>query len=95
LAGYVVVTDDNPRQEEAATIRAAVLAGARAAMRQDVEVVEIGDRKTAIEATLAASGPNDVVLVAGKGHEDGQIVGHQVLPFSDSLVVATWLQSQK
>ncbi len=95
LADYVVVTDDNPRQEEAATIRAAVLAGARGAARQGVEIIEIGDRKTAIEATLAASGPDDVVLVAGKGHEDGQIVGHQVLPFSDSLVVATWLQSQK
>lgn len=86
LADVVYVTDDNPRKEDAAKIRAEVLAGTRHEDR-GTRVVEIGDRRAAIEAAIGEAGPEDVVLVAGKGHEDGQIVGDEVLPFDDRDVV--------
>ena len=79
----VFVTDDNPRGEDPAAIRAEVMAGAAGA-------VEIGDRRSAIRAAIAAAGRDDIVLVAGKGHEQGQIVGAgdalRVLPFDDVTV---------
>ena len=75
-ADVVIVTDDNPRTEDAAQIRADVVAGLEAA-------IEIGDRREAIRRAMALSGEGDVVLVAGKGHETGQIVGDSVIPFSD------------
>ncbi|MCA3244542.1 MAG: UDP-N-acetylmuramoyl-L-alanyl-D-glutamate--2,6-diaminopimelate ligase [Alphaproteobacteria bacterium] len=87
LADVVVVTDDNPRTEDAAAIRRQVLAGAGA------NAQEIGDRARAIAATLEAAGPTDVVLVAGKGHEQGQIVGREVLPFDDRVAVRQVLES--
>jgi UDP-N-acetylmuramoyl-L-alanyl-D-glutamate--2,6-diaminopimelate ligase len=77
----VIVTDDNPRTEVAAAIRAEVLAGAPAAM-------EMGDRGEAIRTAVRMMQPGDVVLVAGKGHETGQIVGDTILPFSDHDVLA-------
>jgi len=77
----VIVTDDNPRTETASAIRAEVLAGAAGA-------TEIGNRAEAIRSAVAMMGPGDVVLVAGKGHETGQIVGETVLPFSDHDVLA-------
>jgi UDP-N-acetylmuramoyl-L-alanyl-D-glutamate--2,6-diaminopimelate ligase len=77
----VIVTDDNPRTEIARAIRAEVLAGATGAS-------DIGDRAEAIAAAVAMMGPGDVVLIAGKGHETGQIVGATVLPFSDHDVLA-------
>ena len=80
LADRVIVTDDNPRTEDPAAIRREILAGATGAE-------EIGDRAAAIHAAVAGIGAGDVVLVAGKGHETGQIVGDQVLPFSDQDVV--------
>lgn len=80
LADKVVVTDDNPRGEDAAAIRQAVLQGCPAAM-------EIGDRAAAIAAGLDGLGAGDVLVVAGKGHESGQIVGDEVLPFNDADVV--------
>jgi UDP-N-acetylmuramoyl-L-alanyl-D-glutamate--2,6-diaminopimelate ligase len=80
-ADVVIVTDDNPRTEIAGDIRAEVLAGA-------VGAREIGDRAEAIRAAVAMMGAGDVVLVAGKGHETGQIVGATVLPFSDHEVLA-------
>ncbi len=77
----VIVTDDNPRGEDPAVIRRSVLLGAGAAAR------EIGDRREAIAAAIAEAGAGDIVLVAGKGHEQGQIVGSgenmKVLPFDD------------
>ena len=79
VADEVIVTDDNPRSEDAATIRAAILAAAPGAR-------EIGDRRAAIVAAIADAGADDVVLIAGKGHEQGQIVGGQVLPFDDVSV---------
>src|SRR5690606_31998523 len=80
----VIVTDDNPRSEDPAAIRAAMLQGARAVSPAEAgEIREIGDRRAAIAAAVAEAGPGDVVLVAGKGHESGQDVGGVVHPFSD------------
>jgi UDP-N-acetylmuramoyl-L-alanyl-D-glutamate--2,6-diaminopimelate ligase len=78
-ADAAIVTDDNPRSEDPAAIRAAIMAGAPGA-------TEIGDRRSAIAAAIAMAGPQDVVLLAGKGHEQGQIVGDRVLPFDDVQV---------
>lgn len=90
LADVVVVTDDNPRSEDPAAIRAALLDGAREALAggSATEVHEVGDRRGAVRAALAAAGPGDLVLVAGKGHETGQVVGRTVHPFDDRVVVA-------
>lgn len=77
LADVVVVTDDNPRKEDASEIRRQVMAGVGAGAR------EVGDRAAAIAAAIGEAGADDVVLVAGKGHEAGQIVGAEVLPFDD------------
>ncbi|MFD0935801.1 glutamate ligase domain-containing protein, partial [Methylobacterium trifolii] len=79
-ADAVVVTDDNPRSEDAAAIRAAILSNAP-------EAKEIGDRAEAIRAAVRGLRPGDVLVVAGKGHETGQIVGDRVLPFSDHEVL--------
>jgi UDP-N-acetylmuramoyl-L-alanyl-D-glutamate--2,6-diaminopimelate ligase len=79
-ADVVIVTDDNPRTEVAATIRAEVLAGCQAVRAGSHE---IGDRAEAIGAAVAMMGKGDVVLIAGKGHESGQIIGSTVVPFSD------------
>ncbi len=76
-AGVVIVTDDNPRSEEPAAIRAAILAAAPQAR-------EIGDRRAAIRAAVAGLGPGDSLLVAGKGHEPGQIVKGVTHPFDDA-----------
>ncbi|MBM0128142.1 UDP-N-acetylmuramoyl-L-alanyl-D-glutamate--2,6-diaminopimelate ligase [Pimelobacter simplex] len=84
LADLVVVTDDNPRSEDPAAIRAEVLTGARTGT---AEVLEIGDRREAIATALRGAGPGDVVLVAGKGHEVGQEVAGVVHPFDDRAVV--------
>ena len=79
LSDLVIVTDDNPRGEEPAAIRRAVLAGAP-------DAIEIGDRRAAIAEAIAMAKVGDIVLVAGKGHEQGQIIGDQVLPFDDVSV---------
>jgi UDP-N-acetylmuramoyl-L-alanyl-D-glutamate--2,6-diaminopimelate ligase len=84
MADRVVVTDDNPRTENPAAIRAAILQGAPGA-------VEIGDRREAIGVSIAQLRRGDVLLIAGKGHETGQIIGKQVLPFSDHDAVAAAL----
>ncbi|WP_344005032.1 UDP-N-acetylmuramoyl-L-alanyl-D-glutamate--2,6-diaminopimelate ligase [Nocardioides lentus] len=85
LADVVVVTDDNPRSEDPAEIRAAVLAGARAG---DAELLDVGDRREAVRRALALARSGDVVVVAGKGHETGQEVAGVVHPFDDRVVVA-------
>jgi UDP-N-acetylmuramoyl-L-alanyl-D-glutamate--2,6-diaminopimelate ligase len=76
LADVAIVTDDNPRTEVAATIRSEIMAAAKGAM-------EIGDRHEAIRQAVGMLSTGDTLIVAGKGHEEGQIVGSQVLPFSD------------
>lgn len=76
LADVVFVTDDNPRSEEPAAIRAAVMAAAPRA-------VEIGDRRQAIREAVSMLRAGDTLIVAGKGHEEGQTIGDVTLPFSD------------
>lgn len=78
-ADVVIVTDDNPRSEDPAAIRADILSDAPAAL-------QIGDRKAAIDEAIGMARAGDVVVISGKGHETGQIVGNTVLPFSDHEV---------
>ena len=86
-ADRVIVTDDNPRSESPAAIRAAILAQAPGA-------VEIGDRAEAIQKSIAALASGDVLLIAGKGHEVGQIIGDRVVPFSDHEAVTSALKGK-
>ncbi|MGY1743270.1 MULTISPECIES: UDP-N-acetylmuramoyl-L-alanyl-D-glutamate--2,6-diaminopimelate ligase [unclassified Blastococcus] len=81
----LVVTDDNPRSEDPAAIRAAMLAGVPAGRRD--AVLEIGDRRAAIAEAVARARPGDTVLVAGKGHETGQEAAGVVTPFDDREVL--------
>ncbi|MEI7712856.1 MAG: UDP-N-acetylmuramoyl-L-alanyl-D-glutamate--2,6-diaminopimelate ligase, partial [Rhodospirillales bacterium] len=80
LADIAIVTDDNPRSEDPASIRAAILSACP-------DATEIGDRARAIEAGLNLLRAGDVLAVAGKGHEQGQIVGSVVAPFDDASVI--------
>ncbi len=93
-ADVVIVTDDNPRSELPAAIRAQVMAGAEAARRADhltVELIDGGDRRTAIRRALELAKPGDAIAVLGKGHEAGQEIGGRVMPFDDaSVVVEEW-----
>jgi UDP-N-acetylmuramoyl-L-alanyl-D-glutamate--2,6-diaminopimelate ligase len=79
MSDVVIVTDDNPRTEDPATIRSAIMAGAPGA-------TEVADRRQAIAEAIAMARDGDIILVAGKGHETGQIIGDRVLPFDDALV---------
>jgi UDP-N-acetylmuramoyl-L-alanyl-D-glutamate--2,6-diaminopimelate ligase len=88
LADIVIVTDDNPRSENPAAIRKAIMAAAPGA-------AEIGDRATAIREAVAMLGSADVLCVAGKGHETGQIVGSRKLAFSDHAVVKMVLAAEE
>jgi UDP-N-acetylmuramoyl-L-alanyl-D-glutamate--2,6-diaminopimelate ligase len=83
-ADHVIVTDDNPRGENPELIRSAILAAAKGA-------IDIGDRAEAIRTAISALQPGDALLIAGKGHETGQIVGNSTLPFSDHDAVAAAL----
>lgn len=76
LADWTIITDDNPRSEDPATIRAAILAGCPGA-------ADIADRREAIRAGVAALRSEDVLVVAGKGHERGQTIGEETRPFDD------------
>jgi len=80
LADVAIVTDDNPRSENPAAIRAEILSACPTA-------IEIGDRRAAIAAGLEMLGPDDVLVVAGKGHEQGQIIGTEIVPFDDAAVI--------
>ena len=80
LADRVYVTDDNPRNEEPAEIRRAILTAAP-------EAIEIADRRRAIAVAIADTRPGDLLVIAGKGHETGQIVGHETHPFDDAEIV--------
>lgn len=78
FADHVIVTDDNPRTEDPATIRAAVMEGA------GPEAQEVGDRAEAILRGVDALGPGDALLIMGKGHERGQVIGTDIFPFDDA-----------
>jgi UDP-N-acetylmuramoyl-L-alanyl-D-glutamate--2,6-diaminopimelate ligase len=92
LADVVIVTDDNPRSEDPAAIRAAVLAGAD---RRAAEVLEVADRRLAIREAVMRAEPGDVILVAGKGHEAGQEVAGEVHPFDDRVVAAEEIRGRQ
>jgi UDP-N-acetylmuramoyl-L-alanyl-D-glutamate--2,6-diaminopimelate ligase len=94
LADLVVVTDDNPRGEDPAAIRGEILAGATEAGGA-ARVVEIGDRRAAIDHAVAWAGPGDVVLITGKGHETGQSGGGQTRPFDDRVELAAALEARQ
>jgi UDP-N-acetylmuramoyl-L-alanyl-D-glutamate--2,6-diaminopimelate ligase len=86
-ADRVIVTDDNPRSEDPAAIRAAILAAAPGAR-------EIGDRAEAIRVAIGELQPGDALIIAGKGHEIGQIIGSTTLHFSDHEAVAAALAAR-
>jgi UDP-N-acetylmuramoyl-L-alanyl-D-glutamate--2,6-diaminopimelate ligase len=79
LADLVYVTDDNPRSEPPEPIRRAIIAAAQHA-------IAIADRREAIAVAIAELRHGDILVIAGKGHETGQIIGDKVLPFDDALV---------
>ncbi len=87
-ADVVIVTDDNPRSEDPASIRKAIVAAAPAA-------IEIGERGEAVAHAVAMLQPGDVLCIAGKGHETGQIVGDRVIPFSDHEAVKRALAAEE
>ncbi|MEV6489244.1 UDP-N-acetylmuramoyl-L-alanyl-D-glutamate--2,6-diaminopimelate ligase [Actinoplanes sp. NPDC051633] len=89
-ADVVVVTDDNPRTEDPAAIRAAVRAGAEHTGAA-AKIIEVAGRRAAIDEAVGLAGPRDVVAVLGKGHERGQEVGGEVLPFDDRVELAAAL----
>ena len=86
----VVITDDNPRSEDPAAIRAAIRAGTTQGL---AKVEEIADREAAIAAAIAYAGSGDVVLIAGKGHETGQELAGVVSDFDDRVVAREVLSS--
>jgi len=93
-ADVVIVTDDNPRSEDPASIRAAAIEGARQAVPA-VDLHEIGDRRQAIATAIELAGPGDTVVVLGKGHETGQDVGGVIHPFDDRETVRELLEAQQ
>lgn len=88
LADVVIVTDDNPRSEEPATIRSAIMVAAPGA-------IEIGDRAEAIGEAIFMLKPGDTLIVAGKGHEPGQTIGDKTLPFSDHIEIRKALEARR
>ncbi len=89
FSDIAIVTDDNPRSEDPALIRQEVLAG------MGENAVEVGDRAEAIAHAISLAGPDDLVVIAGKGHEQGQIVGSEILPFSDTNVARQALENSR
>jgi UDP-N-acetylmuramoyl-L-alanyl-D-glutamate--2,6-diaminopimelate ligase len=92
-ADLVVVTDDNPRTEDPVEIRAAVRRGAEQA-GTPAKIIEVAGRRPAIDEAVRLAGPGDIVAVLGKGHERGQEVNGQVLPFDDRIELAAALAAR-
>jgi UDP-N-acetylmuramoyl-L-alanyl-D-glutamate--2,6-diaminopimelate ligase len=94
LADLVIVTDDNPRSEDPAAIRREILAGAAEAGGA-ARVIEIDDRREAIDYAVAWAASGDVVLITGKGHETGQTRSGQTYPFDDRVELAAALEARR
>ncbi|MFY9231472.1 MAG: UDP-N-acetylmuramoyl-L-alanyl-D-glutamate--2,6-diaminopimelate ligase [Candidatus Nanopelagicales bacterium] len=93
-ADVIIVTDDNPRSEEPAVIRQAIVRGAeRVARDRGISVLNVEDRAEAISVAVTSAHPGDIVMVLGKGHETGQEVAGVVTPFDDAVVLAAALES--
>lgn len=93
LSDVLVITDDNPRSEDPAAIRAAMTEGAMSVPDSvRAQIIEVGDRRAAIRAAVEAAAPGDAVLVLGKGHEQGQTVGDTYTPFDDVVELAAALE---
>ena len=88
FADRVIITDDNPRTEDASAIRSSII-------KECVNACEIGDRRIAIEKAIAELEAGDVLLIAGKGHEKGQIIGNEVFPFDDVCIAKAALGEHK
>ncbi|MFD0866341.1 glutamate ligase domain-containing protein, partial [Tessaracoccus lubricantis] len=83
LSDVTIITDDNPRSEDPAAIRAEVMAGARAAQRAGTQLIEVPGRRAAVENALQMAGGDTVVAILGKGHERGQILADRTVDFDD------------
>jgi UDP-N-acetylmuramoyl-L-alanyl-D-glutamate--2,6-diaminopimelate ligase len=97
FSDLVVITSDNPRSEDPIRIMDAVAVGVRegsAQKKHPVEWTAVPDRREAIERALGLARPGDTVVVAGKGHEEYQIIGGQTLPFDDRRIAGDWIQKQ-
>jgi UDP-N-acetylmuramyl tripeptide synthase len=91
----VVITSDNPRSEDPVGIMKEVEAGVRegSALKKDpLQVLTVADRREAIEQALSLARPGDAVVLAGKGHEEYQIIGDRVIPFNDRRIANDWIQ---
>ncbi|MDP6926111.1 MAG: UDP-N-acetylmuramoyl-L-alanyl-D-glutamate--2,6-diaminopimelate ligase, partial [Rhodospirillales bacterium] len=88
LADEIFVTDDNPRSEDAAAIRREIMQGCP-------RVLEIGDREQAIAEAVNGLAADDILVIAGKGHEQGQIIGDEVRPFDDAAVARKIVEGVK
>lgn len=93
-ADIVIVTDDNPRSEDPASIRRAVLVGVRDAATGDTDVRDVGNRAEAISVAVREAEPGDIVVVLGKGHEQGQETAGVVMEFDDATVLADALAAE-
>ncbi len=92
-ADYVYITDDNPRTEDPESIAREIILGIERAEKKHIQAwTRVPDRESAIREALERAQPNDVVIIAGKGHETYQIYGHKKIPYSDRAVVKAWLE---
>jgi len=94
----VVITSDNPRSEDPVGIMKEVEAGVREglALKKDpVQMMTIVDRQEAIEQALNLARPGDAVVLAGKGHEEYQIIGDRTIPFNDQRIASDWIQRRR
>jgi UDP-N-acetylmuramoyl-L-alanyl-D-glutamate--2,6-diaminopimelate ligase len=89
----LIVTDDNPRTEDPAVIRAEILRGASAA-GVDIEIIEVAGRRAAIDEAVRRAGSSDIIAVLGKGHERGQEINGELHPFDDRVVLAAALTAR-
>jgi UDP-N-acetylmuramoyl-L-alanyl-D-glutamate--2,6-diaminopimelate ligase len=87
IANYTIITDDNPRTEDAAKVRKQIIAGC-----VNKNFIEVDDRKSAIKKAISMLATNDILIIAGKGHEQYQIIGNKKFPFNEEEIVKSFLK---